>query len=99
MIQGLNGVTTAVPASNSQQIKPAGQPDKSFSTVLKDALNQVSKAENESDKKTELLAHGKIDNLHDVMIAAQKANITVETAVQVQQKVIDTYNEVMRMQV
>ena len=99
MIQGLNGVTNIGPLTNTDRIQTVKQPDKSFSTILKDALNQVSKAELESDQKTELLAHGKIDNLHDVMIAAQKANITVETAVQVQQKVIDTYNEVMRMQV
>lgn len=70
-----------------------------FATTLKTALNKISEAENESNAKTELLVQGKFDNLHDVMITAQKANITVETAVQVQQKVIDIYNEMMRMQV
>ncbi|HLR22194.1 MAG TPA: flagellar hook-basal body complex protein FliE, partial [Pseudogracilibacillus sp.] len=45
------------------------------------------------------LAEGKIDNLHDVMISAQKANIKIETAVEVQQKALDAYNEIMRMQI
>lgn len=71
----------------------------SFATELKTALNNVNKVEHESNIKTELFAAGKIDNLHDVMITAQKASITVETAVQIQQKVIDAYNEVMRMQI
>jgi len=70
-----------------------------FATALKTALNHISEIEHESNLKTKLLAQGKIDNLHDVMITAQKTNITVETAVQIQQKVIDSYNEVMRMQV
>lgn len=75
------------------------EPKTNFATVLKNALNDVSKTERESNVKTELFAAGKIDNLHDVMIAAQKASIKVETAVQIQQKVIDAYNEIMRMQV
>ncbi|MFB4475749.1 flagellar hook-basal body complex protein FliE, partial [Oceanobacillus caeni] len=48
---------------------------------------------------TEALASGNIDDLHDVMITAQKASITLETTVQIQKKVIDAYNEIMRMQV
>lgn len=78
--------------------KPSTEED-SFATVLKAALNQVSNAEHASNLKTEALAQGNIDDLHDVMITAQKASITVEAAVQVQQKVIDIYNEMMRMQV
>ena|SRR5690625_342105 len=71
----------------------------SFANILKSALNKVNEAELEADVKTELLANGQIDQLHDVMISAQKASLTVETAVQIQQKVIDTYNEIMRMQI
>lgn len=70
-----------------------------FGDMLQNALNKVSAAEHASSKQTELLASGQIDNLHDVMITAQKAKITVETAVEIQQKVIDIYNEVMRMQI
>lgn len=69
-----------------------------FAQVLKNALNHVNKLQHESNYKRELLTYGKIDDLHDVMITAQKASITVETAVQIQQKVIDAYNEMMRMQ-
>lgn len=73
--------------------------ESNFSNVLKSAINNINNIQKESDLKTELLARGEITDLHDVMITAQKASITLETAVQVQQKVIDMYNEVMRMQV
>ena len=71
----------------------------SFAETLKSALNKVNEAEHASNVKTEMFAAGQTGDLHDVMITAQKASITVETAVQIQQKVIDAYNEVMRMQI
>lgn len=97
----LNGMTSLNPVQqdNSQITQLKQQPEKSFGTVLKHAIDNVSKQENESDLKAELLAEGKTDNLHDVMISAQKASIKVETAVEVQQKAIDIYNEMMRMQI
>src|SRR5690625_7423991 len=84
---------------NIHNVTVSKQPKQSFSNVLKEAINDVSKQENESDVKATLLAEGKIDNLHDVMISAQKANIKIETAVEVQQKALDAYNEIMRMQI
>ena len=46
-----------------------------------------------------MLVNGEIDQLHDVMIAAQKASLSMSLAVEVQSKVIDAYNEIMRMQI
>jgi len=70
-----------------------------FSKVLKSAIDQVNEAQNDSDLKTEAFTSGKIENLHDVMIASQKSSIMLEMAVQMQKKAIDAYNEIMRMQV
>lgn len=75
------------------------QAHKNFSNVLKDSINQLNQAQIESDRLTDQLANGQAVDLHNVMISAQKASITLETAVQIQQKVIDAYNEIMRMQV
>lgn len=91
--------TGAVQGLNRSPIKQPEATKTDFSDVLKSAINHVNDLQVESDVKTELLASGQITDLHDVMITAQKASITIETAVQVQQKVIDMYNEVMRMQV
>ena len=97
-----------LPLGNITPIKTTTKPSlqttemegrKNFADTLKTALNKVSEAEHVSNVKTEMLAKGQPIDLHDVMITAQKASITVETAVQIQQKVIDAYNEVMRMQI
>lgn len=79
--------------------KVTKSPEQKFSNILKSAIEHVNKVEQQSDITTEKMATNNIQDLHEVMISAQKASITIEAAVQVQQKVIDAYNEMMRMQV
>ncbi|WP_026559356.1 flagellar hook-basal body complex protein FliE [Bacillus sp. J37] len=71
----------------------------SFGATLKQAIDHVNKAQLESDKMTEALATGKNVELHDVMISSQKSSITLLTAVEVRNKAIEAYQEMMRMQV
>ncbi|MGQ4664616.1 flagellar hook-basal body complex protein FliE [Metabacillus halosaccharovorans] len=71
----------------------------SFGETLKQAIDNVNNAQLESDKMTEALATGKNVELHDVMIASQKSSITLLTAVEVRNKAIEAYQEMMRMQV
>lgn len=70
-----------------------------FSDQLKQALGELNNSQIESGIKTEMLVNGQIDQLHDVMITAQKASLSMSLAVEVQSKVIDAYNEIMRMQI
>lgn len=70
-----------------------------FANTLKDAIENLNELQNESDRMTNALATGQVKDLHNVMITAQKASITLETTVRVQQKAIDAYNEIMRMQI
>ena len=76
-----------------------GEAQGQFAGQLKNAIEQLNASQIESDLKTEALVNGEIDDLHDVMITAQKASVTLNTAVEVQQKAIDAYNEIMRMQI
>ena len=94
----VNGLNSTVKAFNSQKATP-GEAQANFANVLKNTINNVNDLQILSDKKTEALALGKIDNLHDVMITAQKASVTLQATVEVQRKAIDAYNEIMRMQV
>jgi len=98
-MQGVNNISPVFQQGATNQVQPEEKSNVDFSSLLKNAIEQVNQAEQASNMKTEGLAQGKVDDLHDVMLTAQKASITVETAVQVQQKAIDIYNEMMRMQV
>ncbi|MCB0368880.1 MAG: flagellar hook-basal body complex protein FliE [Bdellovibrionales bacterium] len=72
---------------------------KSFSDTLNDAIYHVNQLQKASDKADQDLATGKTDNVADVMIAAEKADIALRVMVQVRNKIIDAYNEIMKMQV
>lgn len=84
----------------AEATKPTpGEAHAEFADTLKGAIEHLNSVQNQSDQKTRELATGQVDDLHDVMITSQKASITLETTVQIQQKVIDAYNRIMRMQV
>lgn len=72
---------------------------KSFADTLKDAVGSVNEMQVSADKMAQNLATGKTDNVADVMIAAEKADIALKVMVQVRNKIIDAYQEVMKMQV
>lgn len=70
-----------------------------FMKIFEDALNMVNEAENNSKESSSALLNKTIEDLHTVIIDAEKAQLTLGLAVQVRNKVIDAYNEVMRMQI
>jgi flagellar hook-basal body complex protein FliE len=72
---------------------------KSFSEILNQSLENAKQTEqNNKEANLELLA-GEDSSLHDSMIEAEKAELALELTIQIRNKVIDAYNEVMRMQV
>lgn len=72
---------------------------KSFGDTLKAAVNSVNELQKTADVKMEELATGKAESIPDVMIAAEKADIALKLMVQVRNKIIEAYQEVMKMQV
>ncbi len=73
--------------------------DKQFSSFLKDALDKVNERQIVSDEYKKLLVTGDVDNLHDVTIAAEKANISLQLTLGIRNKVVEAYREIMRMQI
>lgn len=71
----------------------------SFGSVLKQSIEKVNDYQIQSDIMTEKLAKGENVDLHQVMIASQKANITLQATLEIRNKVIEAYQEMMRMQV
>ncbi len=73
--------------------------DKTFADTLKDAVNTVNQLQKTSDAKMQELATGKTTNIPEVMMAAEKADIALRMMVQMRNKIIEAYQEVMKMQV
>lgn len=71
----------------------------SFGTYLKDAMQEVNHKQIESDVMTQKLIMGEDVDLHNVMITAQKATIALNATMEVRNKVVEAYQEIIRMPV
>ncbi|MBI4742117.1 MAG: flagellar hook-basal body complex protein FliE [Betaproteobacteria bacterium] len=90
--QASGGVTGA------QGAPAAGATD--FAQVLKNSIEQVNQAQQQADGMAANFAAGDGNgNLHEVMIALQKANVSFQEMVQVRNKLVTAYHDVMNMQV
>lgn len=72
---------------------------KSFADTLNEAISNVNELQKSSDKAMQNLATGRTDNVAEVMITAEKADIALKLMVQVRNKIIDAYQDIMKMQV
>jgi flagellar hook-basal body complex protein FliE len=79
--------------------KPIGPAEPSFADTLKDAVNSVNTMQKQSDVEMQKISTGKSDNIHEVMIAAEKADIALKLMVQMRNKMIEAYQDIMKMQV
>lgn len=73
--------------------------DSKFSSFLNTALDRVNELQLVSSEYKKLLATGDVDNLHNVTIAAEKANIALQLTLAIRNKVTEAYKEIMRIQI
>ncbi|MDI6728948.1 MAG: flagellar hook-basal body complex protein FliE [Thermodesulfovibrionales bacterium] len=71
----------------------------SFEDAIKDALNEVSTIQNEAEKAIENFSKGEVKDIHTVVVAMEKADVSLQTLLQVRNKLLTAYEEIMRMQV
>lgn len=71
----------------------------SFGEYLKSVLQYADQLQKEADQATRELVSGNLENLHDLMIATEQAQLSLQLTVQVVNKVIQAYQEVYRMQI
>lgn len=80
-------------------IKPNEKTGKvDFSQVLKDAVLKADAVQKEADKVVKEFSAGK-SNLHETMIAMEKANLSFQLMLQVRNKIVTAYEEIMRTQI
>ncbi len=84
-------------------MSPSAQPPMegagSFKNVLANTINDTNALQKTADVKIQDLATGKTTNIPDVMMHVEKADIALRLMTQVRNKIIDAYQDVMKMQV
>ncbi|MEG6565986.1 flagellar hook-basal body complex protein FliE [Thermoanaerobacterium saccharolyticum] len=87
-ISAINSVGTSNTTSNT-----------SFGDILKTAISDVNNLQLKAQQDDQMLVTGDINDIHNVMIDATKADIALELTIQIKNKILDAYQEIMRMPV
>jgi flagellar hook-basal body complex protein FliE len=77
---------------------PERKSESGFGQFLKDAVNEVNALEQNSNLELEKFLNNESD-LHSVMIALEKADLSFQLMMQVRNKIVSAYQEIMRTQV
>lgn len=97
-IKALSPLDSTGSLSANKTTDSSGAGGVSFGDFFNNAINEVNDSQKSAALAQEQLATGNISDVHSVMIAAEKANLALELTVQVRSKVLDAYQEIMRMQ-
>ncbi|MBP2026393.1 flagellar hook-basal body complex protein FliE [Acetoanaerobium pronyense] len=79
--------------------KSIEKPEIPFSDFLKESVYKVSDSQMNVQKLNEMLVSGELENLHDLTIASEISSVNFQALVEVKNKVLEAYKEIMRIQV
>jgi flagellar hook-basal body complex protein FliE len=80
-------------------VGPAASPQTSFADQLKNAVAEVDGLQGKREDMVENMVTGETAEVHDVMIAAKESQLAFELLLEVRNKLLESYQEIMRMQV
>jgi flagellar hook-basal body complex protein FliE len=89
----------AGPATGSEINKALKDTNSTFGQTLTQAISDVNNLQSEAGKAVESMVTGEGTDLHDVMIAVEKARTSFDLLMEIRNKTIDMYQEIMRIQV
>jgi flagellar hook-basal body complex protein FliE len=108
-VSGISGTTAASPISGASTINGAGAvdgsaagtqaPGDSFLNSLSDAFGQLNTQMNAADSSMANFAAGGSADLHTVMLQMEEASMSLKATVDVRDKLLEAYQEIMRTQV
>jgi flagellar hook-basal body complex protein FliE len=93
-------VSNIAPIPIPDSLTPAGTTDSSdaFSSILKNTIGSIQSAQNSADSAVQQFLTGENDDLHTTVLATQRADMAFELGLQVRNKVVSAYQEIMKMQ-
>ena len=89
------GTTPTAPTGTA----PAANTGSGFGQALTNAISNLSESQNAADDASVRMAAGDPIDMHEVMLARETASLQFQLAVQVRNKLVEAYQDVMRMQV
>jgi len=97
-LQGINAVNTDI-VSQTEEISNSKYANKSFKELLDNAVNDVNDAQIEGYSAMKNIATGKVVNLQEAVQKIEEAELSLKLGLEVKNKAISAYREIMRMQI
>jgi len=79
--------------------QPSREGAQPFSAVLSDAITEVQRLQTEADTSIKQYVSGEVKDVTDAVVAVQKADIAFQTMMQVRNRMVQAYEEILRMQI
>jgi flagellar hook-basal body complex protein FliE len=98
MIEGLTGVGALLDTAGGENRKSPAESMEKFGDYLKQAIDSVAQQEEAVARTTEQFILGNVD-VSELMIVSEQAKLSLQLTAQIRNKVIEAYQEIMRMQV
>lgn len=95
--RAMDAATKAIPLKDKNDPTGAGNFMNKVGMSFTAGLDSVNKARLEADRMQEDLAMGGATNIHDAMIAAEKAELSMQMAIQVRNRILNAYTEITQM--
>lgn len=98
-VNSVSGFNAISPIAFDKNVPNTESKGLNFAEIFNNAMNSVNDLQIQSKELTEDLAAGRTDNIHEVLIAGEKADIALQLTMQIRNKILDAYSEIMRMQI
>lgn len=96
LLKQLDELNKLQKTGNKQEVEKAKT---KFEDVLKTFITDVNDLQSVAKESIEKLASGEINDVHQVMVAVEKAGVAFDLMMEIRNKMLEAYQEIMRMQV
>lgn len=101
MAGGINNVTRLVPGliepTKAGPTAKTAESGENFTDLLANFVNSVNDTQNESAQAQTALMNGEAVELHDVMIKAEEAGLAMDLLLEIRNKLLDAFDNMMKM--
>ena len=95
----ITGPAPITPAGITELTKPVAGKSGEFGSILQASIERVEQFRNNATASVNALISGDGQELHTALLATQRAELAFELGLQVRNKVVSAYQEIMRMQI
>jgi flagellar hook-basal body complex protein FliE len=97
-LPAISSINTPMLDSTTGADGAASKPASGFAGMLQNSLGNLNDSQNNAESTMNDMAANKVDDVAQAMLTVEKANVQLQYATQLRNKVLDAYQEIMRMQ-